>query len=196
MILGSLETPNTCSKSWYSRWIACLTFQNHHNTPYFSDFSDPRLPQDHRQSRVDPLTKTDFTIVNPGGSDHSINYLQRAVANRRLECKVGRPALRPCPICAYAAHRRTAAVHHLSAWRCACSLTFVSCSISGLLTLIPCAKQGLLQRAPRATNIFKATGPRNAARGKVMHSGSVCGDGWRKRRSDRAGEQVTLHSNR
>lgn len=33
MILGSLETRNTCSKSWYSRWIACLTFQDHHYHP-------------------------------------------------------------------------------------------------------------------------------------------------------------------
>ena len=34
MILGSLDTPNICSERWYSRLIACVTFENHLTTPY------------------------------------------------------------------------------------------------------------------------------------------------------------------
>ena len=33
MILGSLDTPNICSERWYSRLIACVTFENHRYHP-------------------------------------------------------------------------------------------------------------------------------------------------------------------
>ena len=39
MILGSLDTPNICSERWYSRLIACVTFENHHTTPYAYDMN-------------------------------------------------------------------------------------------------------------------------------------------------------------
>ena len=34
MILGVLDTPDMCFKLWSSQFYTCLTFQNHHTTPY------------------------------------------------------------------------------------------------------------------------------------------------------------------
>jgi hypothetical protein len=33
--LGVLDTPDMCFKLWSSQFYTCLTFQNHHTTPYF-----------------------------------------------------------------------------------------------------------------------------------------------------------------